>query len=141
MRGFRSAVRAAGLDAEDVTVVEGNYRSDSGYELARQVLRGRRAPTALFCGNDLMAVGAYFALKEAGRRIPQDVSVMGYDDQPDLASFVTPPLTTVRLPYYELGHVGAGHLFAAGTTIPSRTFVRCPVVERASVGPAPRRRT
>ncbi len=141
VRGFRSAVRAAGIGPDDVTVSEGTFRSDSGYELTRHLLRQRRRPTALLCGNDLMAVGAYFALKEEGMRIPDDMSVIGYDDQEDVAAFLTPALSTVRLPYYAMGTAAARNLFGDGSTIPSRSFVRCPLVPRASDGPPPRRRS
>ena len=100
-------MRAAGVSPRDVPVLPGNFRADSGYDLAREVLRGRRRPTALLCGNDLMAVGAYFAVKEAGMRVPEDVSVVGYADQEDLAGDLRPALTTVRIPYYEMGAMAA----------------------------------
>jgi LacI family transcriptional regulator len=120
-----------------VPVLPGNFRADSGYELARQILRRRRRPTALLCGNDLMAVGAYFALKEAGVRVPEDVSVVGYDDQEDLAGDLSPALTTVRIPYYEMGAMAATALATGRRPPPRRSFVPCPPVVRDSVAPVP----
>ncbi len=98
------------------------------------MLRRRHRPTALVCGNDLMAVGAYFALKEDGVRIPEDMSVVGYDDQEDVAPFLRPTLTTVRIPYYEMGTMAAEALLDDSAAIPSRVDVTCPPVVRDSVG-------
>ena len=138
VRGYRSALRQAGVGYDDEVVLAGNFRADSGYELTGRLLSGRTRPTAIVCGNDLMALGAYFALKEAGLRIPDDISVVGYDDQEDLAADLQPALSTVRLPYYEMGQRAVGHIFA-GTVddLPPRTYTPCPIVPRASVGPAP----
>jgi LacI family transcriptional regulator len=87
-------------------------------------------------GNDRMALGGYLALGEAGLRIPDDVSVMGYDDQPMLAPEIRPRLSTVHLPYYDLGRWAATQLFNNDVDrLPGRTFVPCPLVSRESVGP------
>ena len=130
VKGFRAALRRAGVKVADAAVLAGNFRSDSGYELTRQVLRRRHRPTALVCGNDLMAVGAYFALKEDGVRIPDDMSVVGYDDQEDVAPFLRPALTTIRLPYYEMGAMAAEALLDDSTAIAARVDVTCPPVVR-----------
>ena len=66
-------------------------------------------PTAIFVANDMMAVGCYDALKERGLRIPEDVSVVGYDDR-EIAQFMRPPLTTVVLPHHEMGLQAAATL-------------------------------
>jgi LacI family transcriptional regulator len=138
LKGYRMALTAAGVDADDGLILEGNFRADSGYELARRLLRRRRRPTAIFCGNDRMALGAYLALKEAGLRIPQDVSVLGYDDQEDLAPEVHPALSTVRLPYYEMGRWAAEQLLIGSVAdLPPRTYAACPAVIRSSVGAPP----
>jgi LacI family transcriptional regulator len=136
LAGYRAALRTAGIAYDDRLVLSGNYRADSGYELTRRLLARRGRPTAIFCGNDLMALGAYLALKEAGLRVPENMSVVGYDDQEDLAADVNPALTTVRLPYYEMGRWAAEQLLS-GTVdgLPPRTYTACPLVSRASVGP------
>jgi LacI family transcriptional regulator, galactose operon repressor len=137
MRGYRAALRQADVRYEDELVLAGNFRADSGYELTRRLLSGRARPTAIVCGNDLMALGAYLALKEAGLRIPEDISVVGYDDQEDLAADLRPALSTVRLPYYEMGRQAVEHIFAETVAeLPPRTYTPCPIVPRASVGPA-----
>ncbi|MDX3491156.1 LacI family DNA-binding transcriptional regulator [Streptomyces turgidiscabies] len=134
LRGFRTALRAAGLDPKDHTVLSGNYHADSGYELARTLLRRGPLPTAVMCGNDRMAVGALLALLEAGIRVPEDMSVMGYDDQFELAAEIHPALSTVRLPYDAMGRLAAEQLAAADDPAlrTGRTLVHCPLVMRDS---------
>ena len=142
LRGFGEALRAAGLDPTGRTVLPGNYHADSGYELVRRLLRQRRRPpTAIMCGNDRMAVGAIMALLEAGLGVPADVSVMGYDDQFQLAAEIRPALSTVRLPYDAMGRLAAEQLAAGGPSAANgRSLVHCPVVMRDSTAaPALRR--
>jgi LacI family transcriptional regulator len=134
LRGFHDATRRAGLTSDELTVRAGNYHADSGYELTRELLRQGPQPTAIMCGNDRMAVGALTAVLEAGLRIPQDISLMGYDDQYQLASEVRPALSTVRLPYLAMGRLAAEHLAAGDLAeLPARTMMPCPVVLRDSV--------
>lgn len=138
-RGFRAAMKRAGLDVDERLVLGGNYRMDSGYELTRQVLRERMGPTAIICGNDRMAVGALFALKEEGLRVPEDVSVVGYDDQEEVADVSHPPLTTVSLPHYAMGRRAVELLLGAPRQpIPDRTGVPGELIRRASVAPPAR---
>ena len=132
LRGFRDALRGAGLDPRDQTVLSGNYHADSGYELVRALLRHNRLPTAIMCGNDRMAVGAILGLLEAGIRVPDDVSVMGYDDQFQLAAEIRPALSTVRLPYPAMGRLAAEQLATGGPAQNGRTLVHCPIVMRES---------
>ena len=137
LRGFREALRGAGLDPRDSVVLSGNYHSDSGYELARKLLRRGPRPTAIMCGNDRMAVGALLALLEAGVRVPEEVSVMGYDDQFELAAEIRPALSTVRLPYDAMGRLAAERLAAGGQAVRTgRTLVHCPLVMRDSTARA-----
>jgi LacI family transcriptional regulator len=137
--GFRAALAAAGLPYDEELVRYGTYRIGSGHALAREVLRGPDRPTALICGNDRMALGALLAAAEAGLHVPGDLSIMGYDDEPQLASEAVPALSTVRLPYEEMGEWAVRRLLAdefAG--LPDRTLLPCTLVERASVGPPPK---
>jgi LacI family transcriptional regulator len=132
LRGFRQAISAAGLDPDDQIVRRGDYRTGSGYRLTRDLLAacsvGKRPPTAIMCGNDRMAIGVYLALCEAGIRVPQDMSVVGYDDQVDLA------LSTVRLPYYQMGRWAAEQVITGAVgTLPPRSYLPCPPVPRESV--------
>lgn len=136
--GFRSALAAAGHDPDAATVLTGNYRIDSGYELTYELMgRKKHRPTALVMGNDQMAAGAYLALARLGLRVPEQVSVVGYDDEP-LAADISPSLTTVRLPFYEMGRLAAMHaLDSTVSSLPPRTMLPCPLVQRASTLPPP----
>lgn len=136
-RGYLDGLAAAGLDAADHPILSGNYRIDSGYELTLRAMSATPRPTALLCGNDQMATGAYIALARLGLRVPDDVSVVGYDDEP-LAADLRPALTTVRIPFYEMGRMAAQHTFA-GTVdaLPPMTYLSCPLVARASTAPPP----
>jgi DNA-binding LacI/PurR family transcriptional regulator len=77
-----------------------------GYPFAKQLLARKQAFTALFAYNDISAIGSIFALQEAGLRVPEDVSVVGFDDIQS-AAFITPPLTTVKQPLYRMGEIAA----------------------------------
>ncbi|MDQ0691296.1 LacI family DNA-binding transcriptional regulator [Arthrobacter sp. W4I7] len=98
-QGWRTAMQAAGLPAD--FLVEGGWSADSGYEIGKK-LASDRTVTALFVGNDQMALGLLRAFDEAGVRVPEDISVVGFDDQPE-SRYFTPPLTTVRQDFEELG--------------------------------------
>jgi LacI family transcriptional regulator len=112
LAGYREAIAAAGLDSDDVPVLVGDYRQDSGQALAAEALAGPagKRPTALLCANDLMAIGAIEHCKAAGLRVPEDVSIVGFDDVP-VSSLITPRLTTVRQPARDMGYRAAALLF------------------------------
>ena len=135
LRGYRQALATADLPFDPDLMREGNWQPISGYEAARELMSLKRPPTAIFCANDLMAVGAYEALHELGLRIPDDVAVMGYDDR-EIAQHLHPPLTTVLLPHFEMGSIAAEILLdaASGSAIrPRQIKVECPIVRRGSV--------
>jgi len=97
--GWRDGLAEAGLD--DDMLIEGDWSAGSGYRIGLE-LAEERAATAVFVGNDQMALGLLRAFGEKGVRVPGDVSVVGFDDQPEAAYFM-PPLTTVRQDFEELG--------------------------------------
>lgn len=104
--GYRAAIETAGLTADPVLVRNGNFHVEGGYEQSRFLLRLADRPTAIFAGSDLQALGVYEAARELGLRIPDDLSVVGFDDLP-VARWVGPPLTTVRQPLLEMAAAGA----------------------------------
>ncbi len=97
--GWRQALREAGADEPALLV--GDWSASSGYRLGTQ-LAGDPGLTAVFCGNDTMALGVIRALAERGLRVPEDVSIIGFDDVPE-AGYYRPPLTTVRQDFGEVG--------------------------------------
>lgn len=101
------AAQAHGL--EIVAFVEGNFSSASGYQATRQLLAEGCEFSALMCGNDQMALGARHALHEHGRRVPHDISLVGFDDDA-FAAYLDPPLTTVRQDYGALGRQSVEYL-------------------------------
>ncbi|WP_055698695.1 substrate-binding domain-containing protein [Streptomyces silaceus] len=100
--GFRAAPAEAGVALPRERVVEGAFTRDGGYAAAAELLRRGRPPTCVFAVTDVMAVGALAALRERGVRVPDDVSLAGFDDIP-LVRELTPPLTTVALPLARMG--------------------------------------
>jgi LacI family transcriptional regulator len=102
LNGFRAALQEAGIDLPDEYLIEGDFSRDSGARAAAALLDRGMPITAIFALNDLMAVGALAALRERGIRVPDQMSVAGFDDIA-IARDVTPTLTTVRVPMAELG--------------------------------------
>ncbi|NGO09089.1 LacI family transcriptional regulator [Streptomyces sp. HC44] len=99
--GYRSAMQAAGLPVDPELVVHAELTREDGCEAASSLLALSERPTAIFTANDLQALGVYQAAREAGLRIPDDLSVVGFDDLPVVA-WVDPPLTTVHQPLTEM---------------------------------------
>jgi DNA-binding LacI/PurR family transcriptional regulator len=95
--GYRDALKSAGVPFRKTLVAEGDFYEESGYEQMVRLLARRPDLDAVFAASDMMAVGALRALREAGRRVPDDVAVVGFDDAP-IASHTVPALTTIRQP-------------------------------------------
>lgn len=102
LRGFKQALINADRPCNPKWIVEGNWSVKQSYLQTLEMLSGESRPDAIFCASDLMAVGCYQAIASKGLRIPQDISVIGYDNQL-LASELTPTLSSVDLPYDEMG--------------------------------------
>jgi LacI family transcriptional regulator, xylobiose transport system transcriptional regulator len=137
LEACRAALEMAGVPADPGLVRTGEFWFDDGLALGRDLLSLPDRPTAVLCGNDLQAFGVFEAARQAGLRIPQDLSVVGFDG---IASgmWCGPPLTTVRQPFREIGAAAAGLLLAliAGQT-PAQTRIELPttLVVRASTAP------
>ena len=110
--GYLRALQGAGLASEPRLIREGDWSATAGYEAVGAWIRERVPFTALFAQNDLMAIGAIRALREAGRPVPQHVSVVGFDDIP-LASYFDPALTTMRQDTFAIGQEAARRLLQA----------------------------
>jgi len=103
LNGYRAVMQKYGYACDDCwTMITDTSSVQTGHDYTVRLLNGERAPTAIFLANDVMAFGAMKAIQECGLRVPEDVSIVGFDDIP-LACYVTPPLTTVRQPAYEKG--------------------------------------
>src|SRR5262249_54461164 len=107
-QAFLDGMRAHGIKPDPRLVREGTHTAEGGRQAMAAVLRAQKRPTAVICSNDWTAIGALHALDEAGVRVPEDVSLVGFDDIP-LASYANPPLTSVRM---SAGDVAATALHA-----------------------------
>lgn len=130
--GWRDEMLEAGLPVPPM--IAGGWDPVHGYEIARRLVAERRLPTAIFAANDPMALGMLRAFHEAGVRVPDDVSLVGFDDV-EGADYYEPPLTTVRQPFGAVGLRSIQVLLAALEGAPaSRTLIAPELVVRASTG-------
>lgn len=138
----RDALAARGIALPAARVVEKPFTLTAGREgLAELLDAAETPPTAVICGNDVLAIGAVAECHARGLRVPQDVSVTGFDDM-EIAAVITPSLTTVRFPTAELGTLAAQHLLArlAGKPVPQRRELAVELVVRESTAPPKRAR-
>ena len=140
-RGMRSVVLEAGVAAELPTVEAASGTVEEGRSAVARLLREKPAPTAIFAHNDLLAIGAIAALREAGLHCPDDVSVLGYNDTP-LTEYLAPALSTIRLPATEVGQLAAERLLAElrGEATPTLVSLQPRLIARDSTGPSPESR-
>jgi len=133
--GYKRALRACGQTLEPDLVVEGNFRYESGRAAMRQLLALPRRPDAVFSANDMMAIGAMSAIRDAGARVPDDISLVGFDDVP-ITTLVQPALTTMAMPLREFGESAARllgqQLALGGDHSPVRLEFSAELVVRAS---------
>jgi LacI family repressor for deo operon, udp, cdd, tsx, nupC, and nupG len=107
--GYRDAMLEGGLALDEALVVNGDFSIRSGIAATKALLALPAPPTAIFASNDEMAFGAIRAVRDAGLRVPKDISVVGFDDI-RFAAYVDPPLTTIRQPGQEIGRLAMTHL-------------------------------
>ncbi len=134
LEGYRQALEAAGLSPRPQWIQLGNFDEASGRRAMQALLQARPRVTAVFVASDMVALGARYALWEAGLRVPQDIALVGFDDLP-LAAYTIPPLTTVHVPAWELGYT-AGQMMLQRLEGRSVNSHRLPtrLVIRASCG-------
>ena len=140
--GFRQVLTRHDIPIDESLILEAPSETLPGYAVAREILARPDRPTALFCYNDRMAMGAYRAATELGMDIPGDLSIVGFDNQELIAANLFPGLTTVALPHYEMGAWAVETLVQllrgeADSKLLADTPTRldCPLVIRGSVAP------
>jgi LacI family transcriptional regulator len=141
LRGYRAALIEAGVTPDTALEAAGDFSESAGFLATSELLRGDPVPTAVFAANDSMAIGALSALREAGRRVPDDVAVAGFDDIP-LARYLDPPLSSVHVDISALGERAAVRLLEAVRNKPGRphqaeTFPTTLVLRRSCGAAAP----
>lgn len=142
--GYSAALGEAGIAVDPSLVRFGQGSPEHGFQYARELMLDGEPPTAIFCANDRTAWGAYEALHDLGLRVPDDVSIIGFDNQETLAPFLHPALTTMNLPFRDMGWTAADLLLTGGATRtsegPKMLLLRCDLVIRASVDSPKERR-
>jgi LacI family transcriptional regulator len=132
--GFRDGLRSRGIAVDPRLISEGDFTEESGYRSMLELLQ--QSPEAVFVASDTMALGAMRALREAGKRIPDEVALVGYDDMP-FAAHTDPPLTTVRQPIHRAGFIAAEtlmDLIQEQDSAPRRVILPTELVIRDSCG-------
>ncbi|ABV93768.1 HTH-type transcriptional repressor [Dinoroseobacter shibae DFL 12 = DSM 16493] len=134
--GIWDAAAEVGLDRDALTLVQTPYSIENGARVMAEILAGPRQPTAVMCGNDVLAVGAMGAARAAGLSVPGDLSITGFDDI-EIAGIVTPGLTTVHVPHRQMG-IEAARVLAtllSGGAPPVPLLLETQIISRASLGP------
>lgn len=142
MNSYIEVLKENNIDLNPEYVVKSKFSNSlDGYEATKKLLALKDIPTAIFCYTDRMAMGAYEAIAEAGLSIPQDISVVGFDNQLYIAEALRPPLTTVQLPHFEMGAWAASRLLEmiepnnSESLIQREHVMTCPLLIRDSVAP------
>ena len=137
--GYSAALASAGVDIDPALIHHGNFHHVGGYQAARALFELSEPPTAIFAGSDEQAFGVAEAARVTGRRIPEDLSVVGFDDLP-MSRWFSPPLTTVRQPLADMGRIAAEMLLTMidGREPHSRQVeLATELVVRSSTAPPP----
>jgi LacI family transcriptional regulator len=156
IEGYREAFSGAGMPVNEDRVLQVGWDIDAGFHGAMKLLDGvepAARPTAILCANDRLAIGVVLACYRLGLSVPQDVSVMGYDDEFRVAKTMVPALSTMALPLREMGAAAMTALLAEVRSVPAgeaddggpdtaagsapETMVPCHLVVRESTGPVP----
>ncbi len=135
--GYRAALEAHGIEFDDALVIESNFNFEDGEAAADALLALPTPPTAIFATNDIMAIGCITRLRERGVAVPEQISVVGFDDVA-AAQYVHPPLTTIRVPMKEMGAAGVTQLLRmkkGEETVEPMHLLTHSLVVRASAAP------
>ncbi|MBA4420045.1 MAG: LacI family transcriptional regulator [Anaerolinea sp.] len=137
IKGYEGAMKMAGIPVRQENIIVGDFTTLSGEKAMESLLAAIEFPTAVFCFNDMMAIGAMAAIRKAGLSIPGDVSIIGFDDI-ELASLVVPPLTTVAQPFSEIASYATDLLIERikgnRTEANQRVVLKARLVPRESTG-------
>jgi LacI family transcriptional regulator len=138
VRGVESALADRGIRFASGHLVECDYEIAEGRRAASRLLASPERPTAIVCGNDVLAFGVLFECRSRGVDVPGEISITGFDDQ-DLAANIDPPLTTIHVPTSDMGRRAADYLLAKldKTPVPEKTELHATLVIRETTAPPP----
>jgi LacI family transcriptional regulator len=131
--GYKKALNDSGIEVRNNLIIKGNYTEESGYKAAKKLLMKER-PTAIFVANDSMAIGAMRAIQESGLKIPEDISIAGFDDI-ELARYLQPALTTVKMSLLQMAFIATNDLIKTneeGIEFTANYKIPVELVERGS---------
>jgi len=132
LSGYQEVLLKHDLPVDQALIGKGDWGVDSGYQATQELLSLDKKPTAIFAANDMMALGAIYAIQDAGLKIPEDIAIVGYDDR-DFSAWIRPALTTIRMPSYEMGQAAARlllkqfsgeELLEDATQVPGKLIIR-----------------
>jgi LacI family transcriptional regulator len=136
LKGYQQALAEHDIPFDETLILYTEQTPHDNYRLAYELMRLPTPPTAIFCGNDRTALGCYGALLKLGLKIPDDVAVVGFDNQTDIAQGLFPSLTTVQLPHYEMGKWAVEYLLShqqrQDSVPPPQHILPCPLIKRES---------
>lgn len=135
-QAYLSYMNSHDLDASQI--YEGSFSTASGYQMMQKLLQNETLPTAVFAASDAIAFGAMRAIQETGLSIPEDISIIGFNDS-EMSSYTTPALTTIYAPAYDMGQHGANLIYAASNLnigTPLKAKIPCSLITRESCAPA-----
>lgn len=136
LQGYRRALTEAGITERPEWIRHGSGIVEDGLELTTGLFTQADRPTAVFCGNDRTAWGAYRAIERLGLRVPDDCAIVGFDNHEMIAPYLDPGLTTVELPYEQMARTGLEILLSPGAAQPDRIPIECSLIPRGSVSKA-----
>jgi LacI family transcriptional regulator len=134
--GYQRALADHNIPFDPALVLRKDGEANAGYDLTLALLQLADPPTALFYFNDRMAMGGYDALRKLGKRIPEDVAIVSFDNQELIAANLHPPLSSMELPHYAMGQWAVAQLLngpADKSVAPVQAKLHCPYIGRASV--------
>lgn len=133
LEGFKKALTDSGIKVDNKMIIKGNFTIDGGYRAAKKLLN-KNMPSAIFLSNDSMALGAIQAIQEAGLRIPEDISIIGFDDI-EIAKYLKPSLTTIKMELMEMASIALNSLITSienNTSFSACYTVSVSLIERES---------
>jgi LacI family transcriptional regulator, galactose operon repressor len=136
--GYRQCLKNHGIDYDKNLLAQTDYSLTGGRDSAKKLVSLKNRPTAVFCSNDYLALGAMKGARQLGFNLPKDLSIVGFDDI-HIASYVIPELTTIRQPAYEMGNLGAKLLLQriGGKIKPEQLMLESSLIVRESTTKAP----
>lgn len=134
--GFKESLKRANLPVIEEFILRGTWKIPSGYQAAKKMLASKNPPTAIVAANDHMAYGALLAIQDSGLRVPQDIAIVGYDDD-EIAQVSNPTITTVKMPLFRMGQIAAENLLGQVNKeeqLPEEQLIKGELIVRQSCG-------